>query len=300
VWAWGSWLAAPTEGALWRLDEESGEELWKKKLPATPVGSPQVCDEVVVVATDSPAGEVVGFRLHDGETLWKWGRAITRLAARDSILVLAARGGTVLRLGPRNGDVRWSTRQAGTGWRDPWIGRDAVFVPVRPDSLVALSLEDGSRIWGQEVGEWPRVGGGDGLLAAATDDSLIVLLDPATGVIRARRGMGSIPAAAPVWDGRRIYVALREGAVTALSGEDLRTLWERMLEPPLVCAPHVDGDRVLQGAPGGIVHVLDTETGRAMGLYRHPERLIASPRTAGTRLAVGGDKGTLVVYGGES
>ena len=100
----GTWLVAPTGGKLMRLDGDTGKEIWKTKIPATPTASPLLCGDVVVVTTDSPSGEVMGADLQTGEELWRWGRALALPTGADSILILAARGGRVIRLDPRNGE----------------------------------------------------------------------------------------------------------------------------------------------------------------------------------------------------
>jgi outer membrane protein assembly factor BamB len=295
-WVDGTWVTAPAEGALVRLDGATGREIWKSKLPATPVGSPFVSGDVVVVVTDAPAGAVLGYRLADGEKLWTWNRALGMGARRDSVFVLAARGGRVVRIDPETGAERWTARCPGAGWKPPCIVRDAVVVPVRPDSLVALSLADGKRVWGQRVGAWPATAATDGLLLAVTDDSTAVLLHAESGVVITRRSLASLSAGPPVWDGDRVFVSLRKGTVLALDGNTLETLWARDLDPPLVSPPFPSGNRVLQSGPRGLVYALDGGTGESVGVYRHPEPLVVSPAGADDLLAVGGDDGTLVVY----
>lgn len=296
VWTDGSWVVAATEGALYRLDGETGNAVWKSKLPATPIGAPHVVGDVVIVVTDAPEGETVACGLKDGERIWTWKRALAVGASTDSVFVLAARGGRVVRLDPQTGTERWTARHPGAGWTAPLVFRDRVVVPVRPDSLVALSLAGGRRIWGQRVGAWPVLAEAGGRLLAVTGDSAAVLVDSETGVVLARRSLGSMPAGPPVWDGGNALVSLRRGTVLALAGTTLETRWARDLDPPLVSPPHVSGTRVFQAGPRGLVYALDGSTGESVGVYRHPERLVGPPATAGDLLAVGGDEGTLVVY----
>jgi outer membrane protein assembly factor BamB len=296
VWVDGSWVAAPVEGALYRLDGATGREIWKSKLPSTPIGSPFVTGGTVIVVTDAPAGAVAGYRLADGKRLWTWDRALGMGACRDSVFVLAARGGRVVRLDPETGAEVWTVRCRGAGWTPPLIARDVVAVPVRPDSLVALAVADGKRVWGQRVGAWPVSAITDGLLLAVTDDSTAVLLHAESGVVITRRSLASLPAGPAVWDGDRVFLSLRKGTVLALSGSTLETQWERDLDPPLVSPPFAAGKRVLQSGPRGLVYALDAGTGESVGVYRHPEPLVMSPAGTPDLLAVGGDDGTLVVY----
>ena len=293
-----SWLAAPTGGSLYRLDGGSGEEMWKRKLPASPTAEPLLFGGIVVVATDAPEGEVVGVDLESGEEMWKWGRALSLPTGRDSVLVLATRSGRVVRLDPRDGTEVWQVELPGAGWKTPvFLPRPGlVAIPVRPDSLVALQVVDGERAWASAVGSWPQVGYGDSLLAVATDDSTLLVLNTDTGVERGRMRIEAMPAGAPVVENDLIHLALRNGSVMAIEINHLRLVWKSDLDPPLVSAPLVHEHYVLQAAPRGRVYGLDRTSGNVVGVLNHPEPLVASPRAAGETLAVGGHKGTLVVY----
>lgn len=294
----GTWLVAPTGGKLMRLDGETGDEIWKTKIPATPTGSPVLCGDVVVVSTDSPAGEIVGADLQSGKELWKWGRALALPVGEDSLLVLAARGGRVVRLDPASGEEVWEVQEQGAGWSAPILlrERDLVVVPIRPDSVIARRLEDGSRAWASRVGSWPTVGGDDTHLVAATDDSSLVALNHATGEPGARIPLGAMPAGAPVVSADTVFVAVRSGVVFALDAVGLSVIWKQKLDPPLVAGPLVHDGMVLQAAPRGHVVGLDSRTGEIIGVLDHSEILVSSPRVDGRSLAVGGTKGTLAVY----
>ena len=293
-----TWLAAPTGGALYRLDGQSGDEMWKRKLPASPTASPLLCGGIVVVTTDAPEGEVVGVNLESGEELWKWGRALSLPTGADSVLVLATRSGRVVRLDPRDGTEVWQVELPGAGWKTPvFLPRSAlVTIPVRPDSVVALRVNDGERAWSTQVGSWPQVGDGDSLLAVATDDSTLLVLDSATGAERGRVRIGAMPAGPPVVQNDLVHLALRNGSVLAMDMDGLQLAWRSELDPPLVSAPLVHENYVLQAAPRGRVYGLDRTSGKVVGVLNHPEPLVASPRATGGELAVGGHKGTLVVY----
>jgi outer membrane protein assembly factor BamB len=294
----GSWLAAPTGGALYRLDAATGNEMWKRKLPASPTASPLLLGEVVVGATDAPEGEVVGVDLDSGEELWKWGRALALPAGQDSMLVLATRAGRVIRLDPRDGTEVWQIELEGAGWKSPsfFPHRAWIAVPVRPDSVVALRVTDGGRIWSSRVGSWPQVGCGDSLLAVATDDSTLLVLDVETGETQESVRIDAMPAGPPVVENELVHLALRNGSVLAMDLGRLELVWKCDLDPPLVSAPLVHEHFVLQAAPRGRVYGLDRTTGNVVGVLNHPETLVASPRAGGEEVAVGGHKGTLGVY----
>jgi outer membrane protein assembly factor BamB len=247
------------------------------------------------VTTDTPKGEIVGYRLEDGEEIWKlaWYLAIP---ARDRhALVVAARGGDVLRIDPETGEPRWEVVLSGAGWRRPVIhNQQRVLVPVRPDSLIALDLETGDRQWGSRVGAWPRVAVGSRYAVVTTDDSLLVVLDAIEGTEIARRRLSSV--AAGVSPGDTTFVTQRDGRVLAYRLPDLDLLWMRELDPPLVSPARVqDGILFLCGA-AGIVHQLASVDGVSLGQVRHSEVLLAPAVVTSREIAVVGDRGTLAVF----
>jgi len=298
VWAGDSWLAAGTAGSLVRLDPGTGEEIWKRKLPATPLAAPLVQGDLVVQATDAPGGVVLGLALADGEERWHWERGLALPAAADSILVLAIRNRGLVRLDPRTGKTVWRVTHSGAGWRTPVVAAadSLVLVPVRPDSVIALAVADGRRVWSRETGPWPRLTlAGERLLVAA-DDSTLGRLDARTGQVGPRVRLDAMPAGAPVAAGPRIVQAVRDGTVRVYDPDSLRLLWKTRLEPPLVSAPCVIDSLIFQAAPRGRVEVLGLEGGQVLASYHHPDLLITRPAANGNELAVGGDHGMLVIY----
>lgn len=105
----GSWLALVTAGPVWRVDQTDGETVWKKKLPGSPRQAPLVMGERIVLVTDYNDPRLLGLRFEDGETEWSLEIGLSFAAAQDSFLVLAERGGTVLRVDPASGDPLWET-----------------------------------------------------------------------------------------------------------------------------------------------------------------------------------------------
>jgi outer membrane protein assembly factor BamB len=293
------WVVAPTEGALRRLRGEDGVERWKRKLPASASSTPLLCAGVIVVATDFPSGQVLGIDPATGSVRWKWGRSVGYVAGEDTVLVFAGRGGRILGLDPKDGVVRWEVSRPGSGWRAPVFDavRRMVFVPVRPDTVLALG-EDGTVAWARRAGSWPRIAVGDSSLVMATDDSMLLVWDPVSGDERTRRPLSALAAGPPICAGSTVYLALRNGELLALDASSLSDRWVRRLEPPLLSPPAVTGDLLYQSGTRGRVFVLQAATGAPVDTLLNPEALLCAPSRGRSGIAVGGDEGTLVVFRG--
>ncbi len=293
------WLAVVTEGPLYRLRGADGETLWRCKFPGAATTAPVVCGSIAVIGTVLIEGRLMGVDLETGDIRWKVEARSALPGGGGDVLVAAGRGGWVARFDPATGGELWRTRLAGAGWGAPVVrsAEGLALVSVRPDSVVALSLADGTRRWAASAGSWPLVStAASGNVAAVAEAGRLVLLDPAGGTTTAERNLGSPPAGPPVRVDDRLVVALRDGRLAAFSAEDLAPVWSRTLEVPLVSPPAADGDRLAQSAPRGRIVIVDPATGEVLAERRHPEKLVAAGAWSDDRLAVGGVKGTLVLY----
>jgi len=294
--AGGDWIIAPTEGSLLRLRGKDGGEMWRRKLRSGAVSRPVIFGDMVVVSTDVSQAEVLGISLKDGTVKWKWGHSVGYLAALDSVVVFSGRGGRVVGFDPNSGVVKWELSRPGSGWRSPAadVTRGLVFVPIRPDSVLALS-SDGTVRWIRKVGSWPHVVVAPQGLIVSTDDSTLLRLDPETGDERAHRSLAAMAAGDPVVGDLAIHLALRNGALLAVDAETFTDRWITRFEPPLVSAPLVGADFIAQSGTRGRVYLVSM-AGAPVDTLHHPEALEASPGFATEGLAVGGVGGTLVLF----
>jgi len=290
------WIVAPIEGSLYRLSGKNGNEVWRRKLRSGAASEPVIANDMVVLSTDVSQAEVMGISLKDGSVKWKWGHSIGYLAGLDSVVVFAGRGGHVMAFDPKNGAVKWQLSRPGSGWRPPSVdvARGLVFVPIRPDSVLALSA-DGTVRWIKKVGSWPHVVPAPAGLIVSTDDSTLVRMNPETGEEEARRSLSVIAAGVPVVRGNVIYLALRNGSLVTLDAQTLTDRWMTRFEAPLLSAPLVTDDVIVQAGTRGRIYLV-SPTGAPVDTLRHPEALEASPGMTSERFAVGGMGGTLVLY----
>ncbi len=294
----GDWIVGMPEGTLFRLDGRTGERRWRRKL-AGPVTEPAFAmDTLLVVGVDAPGDRIAALRPGDGDKVWRKSFAVPLVVGEDSVLVGVSRGGRVERLRPGTGGAMWRKRYPGAGWRRPLLrlGEGLVLVPVRRDSVYALRLEDGSRAWGANLGAWPDLAGAPAAVAATTDDSLLVIVDPATGRETARRRLDALAAGPPLRSGDAWIVSLRNGEVAAFAGAGLDPVWTRRVESPLVVPAVLFGASVVQPGARGRIDFLDPATGAVTGSWGFPQRLIVPAVVGNGLLAVGGARGTLWVF----
>lgn len=141
----------------------------------------------------------------------------------------------------------WSSREAGRGFSTPSKVGDRLFllgaIEGEDESLIALDVRDGRRIW-------------------------------ATAVGRMRGGYPG-PRSTPTWADGRLYVISSDGKVLCARAEDGARVWVRDLVEELggQCGPWayaesplVDGDRVIctPGGPAVTIVALDRITGATL------------------------------------
>ena len=297
VFCQGDWLAAVTEASVVRLAGETGETVWKHKLPASPRQAPVMTGSVAVLCTDLDEPVVLALDLATGREVWRRELYLGLAAASDSVLVATSRQGTVARLHPGTGEEVWRIELEGAGWRAPVIRTSdtlAVF-SVRPDSVVALDLRTGDRRWSVRVGAWPRPGSGP-ILAVAADDSTLVVLAPESGEVRSRYRLPAMAAGAPVSDDGTVYLAVRDGTVLALEGSSGAPRWAVVLDPPLLSGPCLAETTLYQSGSAGMVYGISRESGQSWPEAVATERILASPAVAADHLAVPGAEGTLTLF----
>ena len=160
-----------------------------------------------------------------GQIVWEAAPVRGLLAASESALVAMGADGTLVRLEPDSGVVRWRTPTSVTGALAPALGGDRVFVVGK--GAAALDLISGRVLWTSDEGEAsaPPVLSGKALLVGERD-----------GTLRARDAMdghtqwsfptGAPILAAPALDGRgRVFVGTTSRRFLAVSFAAGKQLW---------------------------------------------------------------------------
>jgi outer membrane protein assembly factor BamB len=182
----------------------------------------------------------------------------------------------------------------------------AVFVPLRPSTLIALSLETGAVTWRSELAIVHAPVAVDGRLFVLTTDTLealaskdgtavwrlplpasaaaapvvsddhvfvllrtgeLVVARQADGRVAWRVPVGGTPHASPVVFGDVLLVALDDGRLLCLSRADGKTKWEQKLNGA-VTGLAAARDNVYAGALDNFFYCLDVGTGRIKWRWR--------------------------------
>ena len=210
--------------------------------------------------------------------------------------------------------VKWTaTLPAPPGFAPAFDGEQA-YVAVRPDLLVAISLNDGKQAWSVECPATTAPAAGDGFvfvgsedlveartqsdgraawrrpvqgrvtalhwdagwLMASTDAGPLLAIRAADGEVLWRRDLGAALQAPPALAGDRVYLPVNDGRVLALSLTNGEDIWSRTLAEPAVGILPV-GDRVFVGSKDNQMHSLKADSGGTDWRWRTGADLLGLP-----------------------
>lgn len=309
-------LGAPL-GEAWRISAGYGNA-YRRRLVAPPV----IADGTVFASDAFGAVSAVG--LADGRRRWRF--ETTREAESDGALGggLAYAGALFVTTGlaeaialdPADGKPRWRVALPAPARGAPTVAGDRLFVPTIENQILALSVQDGSRLWthrGQPVAAInlglpaPAIEGE--VLVAGLANGELVALRASDGrvlwseTLSSARGGGisdiAAIAALPVIDRGRVFAAGLGGLVIAADLRSGRRLWEREITvTENLC---VAGNAVFLVTNGADLLCLGREDGRvrwvtSLGRFENERRRSGPiawgpPTLAGGRILVGGSHG---------
>ncbi len=186
---------------VFALDARRGKVLWQQRVSGPVRGGPAVYgDRVFVVTLDN---QTVAMETETGSVIWTH-RGVQEIAGilgsatpavEGRAVVVPYSSGEIFALSIEDGEVLWSENLAVLATVDPLadiaqvrglpvIDREVVFAISHAGRMVALDLEQGSRLWDIDLGgiETPWVAGD--FIFVLTNDSQIVCLVRRTGAIR--------------------------------------------------------------------------------------------------------------------
>jgi outer membrane protein assembly factor BamB len=298
------------------LDAATGDVRWDADREVGAAGSPVIAGGLVLYASGQrDTAAVVARRLEGGREEWS---TSTETSVAGGIIVeggqafAPTRGGEVLALDVRTGDVAWRFDTAGNLGTTPAADQGRVFVLAQsqdfgPTSVHAIDAATGEEEWRfsapepvQAFGTSPAVG--EGLVVAGMSDGLVHVLEADTGAgrwateplpgwIRQPFGPGTVPAvpgeAAP--DTVFITGPSRLARLELGSGEER---WSYQLEDLLTqLATAISGRHAVIGDASGLVAAVDIDSGLLVWRSRLGSGPVGSVAVAGDRLLVTLDQG---------
>ena len=290
----GNIYAAGQDGSVVRLDERTGREIWRIKLPSTLSAGVGTNGTIAVVGTTE--GEVVA--LDDtGRVLWRArvsSEVLAPPAVANDLVVVRSADSRLFAFDVRDGKRRWVYQRAAASLSV----RSAVGLAVRNGiafsgfpggKLVAVSLNNGGLRWEGTVAlpkgttELERVADvigvpwlGDREVCAVAFQGRAACFDLNTGNGIWAREMSS--SSGLTVDGRYVFVSEERGAVSALDRASGKSLWRQdKLANRHLSAPLSLGGEIAVGDVEGFVHLLARDTGNFVGRQATDGSPIYSP-----------------------
>lgn len=227
----------------WRASVGSGSA-YRQRITAGPVVSGGV-----VYAVDA-WGTATAHGLADGRQRWRTDTtpedegAVALgggAAVADGVVYVTTGLAEVMALDPATGSIRWRTRLPAPGRGAPTVAGGRIFVPTVENHLIALSIEDGRRLWTHRA-------------AALTTIPL------------------GLPA--PAVEGEAVVAGFGTGELVALRAADGRLLWAESLGSAanasladivgITGLPVIDRGRVIAVGLGNTTIAVDLRSGRRL------------------------------------
>ena len=277
----GRIVAATGFGDVVGLDPASGQRLWKRSFGLPIRAAPTASDGRVFVITVN--NEVHCLDIETGEVVWDFRRysesasvlASTSAAVSGDTVVVPYRSGEVLAFEVATGEPKWADALTRAGAQSslssindiagrPAIADGTVFAVSHSGRIAAIRLDDGSRIWEQNIAStqtpWPVAG----TLFVVALDGRVIALSAADGTVR--------------W-------------VTPLPQfEDP----EDRADPILYSGPVLAGGRLLIVSSTGALIEIAPETGAIIGQSNIGKQLYIPPVVANGAVYLMADDATLI------
>jgi len=236
-------------GSLTVMDAASGDVVWTKAFDAPVTAPPTIAgDRVYVVAADSTAWAL---ETRDGKTDWQLpgtpsvssmvGGAAPAVAG--ALVLLPTPAGELIAARRDTGMIEWRTNIAGTRLGvayaqvkditgDPVISGNSVIIGNQSGRVMALDLNDGSRLWTAEEAAYGPVWPVGGSVFLMSDRNRLIRLDAATGEFiwgqplplhtteRERKRAEIYAHFGPLLAGGRLVVASSDGLIRSFDPTD--------------------------------------------------------------------------------
>ena len=299
--------AATTKGTIHALDLE-GKEIWKvvlgKKITPAP---PLYTDGLLIVGGSD--GILRALDASNGESKWTYdvddtiqgtANRVDLPGKKKGIIVIAQGEGVVHCVDVETGRLAWKTEPVERCDGSAGVGSDRVVMGSCASALHVYSVKQRGKSRDIELGGDSQVAGGvavvGGVAYAGTRGGKLCAVNLESGKIQWTYDKNRSEAfATPAVNDTLVIFASDDGKITALKRDDgKKKVWvyDSDGEPG---SPVIAGNRVVISSDGSII-LLDLETGKFIWKTGVADR-ITSPALLDGRILVGGDDGSVSLYG---
>ena len=224
------------------LDATTGQLAWRKTLPAPARSAPTILNNVAYVQVSD--NQLLALDVSSGDEIWRYTGfqsesglvGASSPAATQNMVVAAFSSGEFTGIDPETGAVLWSDTLAArhrTGGISsvsdviglPVIDRDLIFGIGFGERMLAISMENGQRVWQREFGstETPWVAGN--LVFVVTNDNKLVALGREGGAVAWVADLNASSSrneywTGPIMAGNRLILASSEGQIIEVNPND--------------------------------------------------------------------------------
>jgi len=172
----GEYYTATYDGELFKLDAETGEQLWVAKTHDDTDASPVVSGDYVYTAAEDKAPNVYCFAREDGREIWRFANRRgwwSTPAVADDVLYIGGDCGRLYALDVKTGKERWSVRLGSRTWSSPAVVDGKVIIGSFGGELSCWDAKTGAEVWKLRLGGrihstpiimngWIYIGSGNG------------------------------------------------------------------------------------------------------------------------------------------
>ena len=259
---------------------------WSVALSASPLASPTIAGDVIVVALQS--GHVVAYAAKDGKEAWRVPlRADQAIVADDTLLFVAA-GEMIHALDAADGKILWES-PSGT-LTAPLLVHGGWVIAATAAQLTAFREIDGARVWTHDsppLHQRPTIEGNN--LYLPLDEGRLLALNLENGAERWRKFPAKGPLSEVLALSERVFVGAADKNLYVYDSEDGHPAWGRpwRLGSVVRGRPVSDGSRIFVVTMDNLVRAFDRRTGALVWHEPLPYRPVG-PAVAGTTLVVPG------------
>jgi len=295
--------AAAADGHLYRLEPDTGREVWRVRVPAS-LGA-GVGSDGFVVAVAGQRGEVFGYGA-DGKPLWQKqvpSDVVTPPLVGHGLVIVRSTDQAITAFDAETGQQKWIFRRATPplalrASTEMVFSGDNVIAGFPGGRLVAVALDNGASRWDSAVSE-PKgateverladvigsIGLADNQVCAASYQGRVACFDAASGDQQWAREMSA--EAGVAIDGPELLGVDAASTIQAFSLAGGAPRWScKTLAYRGLSSPGAGERWVAVGDREGYVHFVDTSNGKLLGRVSLDGQIVAAPQQSGGGLLV--------------